>query len=88
MSEMWNSLFTVHCSAFFFRCKEVQFSITTGEGKFFSNGLDLSSLEKCTIQEASQALTGFAQTLSRIITFPVPTIAALNGMILASSNCF
>ncbi|CAG8594011.1 3498_t:CDS:2 [Diversispora eburnea] len=49
--------------------------ITVGEGKFFSNGLDL---------EHALSTPGFfddyyLKLLVRILTFPIPTVAALNG---------
>ncbi|RIA89025.1 ClpP/crotonase-like domain-containing protein [Glomus cerebriforme] len=49
--------------------------ITTGEGKFFSNGLDL---------EHAISTPGFfddyyLKLLTRILTFPIPTVAAING---------
>ncbi|RGB32645.1 ClpP/crotonase-like domain-containing protein [Rhizophagus diaphanus] len=49
--------------------------ITTGEGKFFSNGLDL---------EHAITTPGFfdnyyLKLLTRILTFPIPTVAAING---------
>ncbi|GBB88577.1 hypothetical protein RclHR1_15100004 [Rhizophagus clarus] len=49
--------------------------ITTGEGKFFSNGLDL---------EHALTTPGFfddyyLKLLIRILTFPIPTVAAING---------
>ena len=63
-----------------FRNKEVKALITTGEGKFFSNGLDLQSLISSSEKEKAQAfLQNAMRLLARILTFPVVTIAALNG---------
>ncbi len=52
--------------------------ITTAEGKFFSNGFDLQ-----TVLELGREAIGFladTQALwARLLTFPMPTIAAING---------
>jgi len=49
--------------------------ITTGEGKFFSNGLDLNwdGMNPTFIRTFVEGL------FLRILTFPIPTIAAING---------
>ena len=65
--------------AFFFRNKDVQFLITTGDGKFYSNGIDLEFLGMCTAEEKLKTINGFPSAILRLLTFPVPTIAALNG---------
>ena len=56
--------------------------ITTGEGKFYSNGLDLNWLQP-TLQALNDKPPPFAKiwstTIRRLLTFPMPTIAALNG---------
>ncbi|RUP47839.1 ClpP/crotonase-like domain-containing protein, partial [Jimgerdemannia flammicorona] len=56
--------------------------VTTGKEKFYSNGLDL---------EHAMATPRFMEDhylklLSRMVTFPVPTVAALNGLIRPRSN--
>jgi enoyl-CoA hydratase/carnithine racemase len=52
--------------------------VTTGTGKFFSNGLDLEWLTAHTDQWLPYA--GRVQALlARLLTLPVPTIAAVNG---------
>ena len=53
--------------------------ITTGDGKFYSNGLDLAFLSECSPEEAMKNLNDFPSLMLRMLTFPVPTIAALNG---------
>lgn len=55
--------------------------ITTGDGKFFSNGLDLEFLAKCSPEEAIKTVNGFSSLLLRLLTFQVPSIAALNGTV-------
>jgi enoyl-CoA hydratase/carnithine racemase len=53
--------------------------VTMGEGKFFSNGFDLEYLGSLDVD----ALLGFVDhscaLLARILTFPAPTAAAING---------
>ncbi|MFC7673818.1 enoyl-CoA hydratase-related protein [Mycolicibacterium sp. GCM10028919] len=52
--------------------------ITTGVGKFYSNGLDLEWLGAN--GDRLQWYVGRVQALfSRILTFPLPTVAAING---------
>jgi len=52
--------------------------ITTGVGKFYSNGLDLEWLGAN--GDRLQWYVGRVQSLfSRILTFPLPTVAAING---------
>ncbi|ESP05131.1 hypothetical protein LOTGIDRAFT_227826 [Lottia gigantea] len=55
-------------------CKAV---ISTASGKFFSNGLDLQYLRSGNNRE--EYLNTIKQFLTRILTFPIPTLAALNG---------
>jgi enoyl-CoA hydratase/carnithine racemase len=52
--------------------------VTTGTGKFYSNGLDLPWLLEN--GERSDAYVGDVQELlARVLTLPVPTVAAVNG---------
>ncbi|MFV0493542.1 enoyl-CoA hydratase/isomerase family protein [Mycobacterium sp.] len=52
--------------------------ITTGSGKFYSNGLDLDWL--AANGDRADWYVGRIQTLlNRILTFPLPTVAAING---------
>ncbi|KAK7114743.1 uncharacterized protein [Littorina saxatilis] len=54
--------------------------ITTSEGKFFSNGLDLQWLSQQSGPESfQQFITSFNEMLGRLLTFPLPTAAAING---------
>ena len=52
--------------------------VLTGRGKFFSNGLDLAWLGEHGDQ-APRYLDQVQQILARVLTLPVPTIAAVNG---------
>ncbi|MFD6394074.1 enoyl-CoA hydratase/isomerase family protein [Nocardia sp. NPDC060259] len=52
--------------------------VTTGSGKFYSNGLDLDWL--MANGDRAEWYVGRVQELfARILTFPLPTIAAVNG---------
>ncbi|XP_020609016.1 enoyl-CoA delta isomerase 2, peroxisomal-like isoform X3 [Orbicella faveolata] len=61
------------------RCKKVQFLITTGDGKFYSNGLDQTFLKTCSTEEFMETFNLLNKTLIRFMTFPVLTVAAING---------
>lgn len=52
--------------------------VTTGEGKFYSNGLDLDWLMSAGA-EATGFLDDVHRLLGRILTFPAITVAAING---------
>ena len=52
--------------------------VLTGEGKFFSNGLDLDWLGAD--RSAADAMFGrLYEVLTRLLVFPAPTVAAVNG---------
>lgn len=55
--------------------------VTTSKGKIFSNGLDLEWLAKnaATPGERLAYLEQVQKLLSRFLTFPMPTVAAING---------
>ncbi len=61
--------------------------VTTGEGKFYSNGLDLDWL-----MAAGDEATGFVdevhRLLGRMLTFPAITVAAINGHAFAGGAMF
>ena len=52
--------------------------ITTGEGKYYCNGLDLDWASRNTIRmdDVGQALNDL---IWRLMHFPLPTVAAVNG---------
>ncbi|WP_370972019.1 enoyl-CoA hydratase/isomerase family protein [Amycolatopsis sp. cg9] len=52
--------------------------VTTGGGKFYSNGLDLEWLTAHGDQ-AQQYVTDVQELFARVLTLPVPTVAAVNG---------
>ncbi len=57
--------------------------VLTGVGKFFSNGLDLERFG-ADPGEIDAALAQLHQVLSRLLTFPAYTVAALNGHTFAA----
>ncbi|WP_410670865.1 enoyl-CoA hydratase/isomerase family protein [Amycolatopsis sp. cmx-4-68] len=52
--------------------------VTTGAGKFYSNGLDLDWL-MANGDKASEYVADVQELLARVLTLPVPTVAAVNG---------
>jgi enoyl-CoA hydratase/carnithine racemase len=52
--------------------------VTTGEGKFYSNGMDLDWLATAP-QRAGEYLTAIYHVLGRVLSFPAITVAAVNG---------
>ncbi|MEU3269902.1 enoyl-CoA hydratase-related protein [Saccharomonospora sp. NPDC006951] len=52
--------------------------VTHGTGKFYSNGLDLEWLAAHG-DKAEEYVTAVHELLARMLTLPVPTIAAVNG---------
>ncbi|WP_206786770.1 enoyl-CoA hydratase/isomerase family protein [Amycolatopsis sp. MtRt-6] len=52
--------------------------LTTGGGKFYSNGLDLEWLTAHSDQ-AGRYVADVQELFARVLTLPVPTIAAING---------
>ncbi|XP_069110380.1 uncharacterized protein [Argopecten irradians] len=61
------------------RNKDCKAMITTGEGKFYSNGIDLEWMplqDGETILKFQKALENI---MWRVMHYPLPTIAAING---------
>jgi len=52
--------------------------VTTGTGKFYSNGLDLAYMQSGEVDPATYVETALA-IMGRVLTFPAITIAAMNG---------
>lgn len=53
--------------------------VTTGTGKFYSNGLDLDWMLGEGRDRAGEYLTAVLAVLGRVLVFPATTVAALNG---------
>lgn len=57
--------------------------VLTGEGKFFSNGLDLEWLGGAEDDGRRQTLSRVYGLFSRLLQFPAPTVSAINGHVFA-----
>lgn len=53
--------------------------ITTGSSKHYSNGLDVEYMAQASRSEIVEYANSVQKVLSRILTFPAPTVAAVNG---------
>ncbi|MFT4570883.1 MAG: enoyl-CoA hydratase/carnithine racemase [Hyphomicrobiaceae bacterium] len=53
--------------------------VTTGEGKFYSNGLDLEYISQLSQSEVLQFLCDVHGLFARVLAFPGYTVAAMNG---------
>lgn len=61
--------------------------VITGEGKFFSNGLDLDYLLSGA-EPPPEFLRAVMTLWARVLAFPVPTVAAINGHAFAGGAMF
>ncbi|MDE0884870.1 MAG: enoyl-CoA hydratase/isomerase family protein [Myxococcota bacterium] len=52
--------------------------VTTGSGKFYSNGLDLEYMQSGDVEPAAYIGSVLA-IMARVLTFPAVTVAAMNG---------
>ena len=57
---------------------------TGGEAKFYSNGLDLAWLAGVGEKERDQFVKSVLKFLGRLMAFPIPTVAAINGHVFAA----
>ena len=53
-----------------------------GVGKHYSLGLDLQWMAGQPSSEVKRFFDSFQQLLARLLTFPLVTVAALNGMVV------
>ncbi|XP_077982426.1 uncharacterized protein LOC144437375 [Glandiceps talaboti] len=60
--------------------------ITIGTGKFYSNGIDLKWIS----ESSNEEIGSFAVVplVMRVLTFPIPTVAAINGHAFAGGALF
>jgi enoyl-CoA hydratase/carnithine racemase len=61
------------------RSDEATALVLTGDGKFFSNGLDLAWMSGEGRDRAGEVLTGMLGIFARLLASPIPSVAALNG---------
>ena len=66
-------------NSFFFSNPDVKGLITTGEGKFYSNGIDLDWLGKQNGDVFRRFMINLHALSVRLLTFPMVTVAAING---------
>lgn len=62
--------------------------VTVGEGKFYSNGLDLDWMAKAGADKAGENVVRVHGLLGRLLAFPCVTVAALNGHAFAAGAMF
>jgi enoyl-CoA hydratase/carnithine racemase len=60
--------------------------ITTGSGKFYSNGLDLDGMASSTPEHAKQVNINVGILYKRMLSYPMVTIAAINGHAFAAGG--
>ena len=53
--------------------------VTTGEGKFYSTGVDVVTVQSPNPGQFLEVLTQLQRLLARLLTFPMVTVAAING---------
>jgi enoyl-CoA hydratase/carnithine racemase len=62
--------------------------VTVGEGRFYSNGLDLDWLTRQEMEAVGPFLADFEALFARLLQFPMITVAALNGHTFAGGAMF
>ncbi|MFQ5417672.1 MAG: enoyl-CoA hydratase-related protein, partial [Myxococcota bacterium] len=60
--------------------------VTTGEGKFYSNGLDLDWMGGAGRDRSTEVLERVEALFARVLTFPMATVAAINGHAFAAGG--
>jgi enoyl-CoA hydratase/carnithine racemase len=62
--------------------------VVTGTGKFFTNGLDLDWMAGAPSGEAGVMLRELERLFGRVLGFPAPTVAAINGHAFGAGAMF
>ena len=65
------------------RCEEPTALVTTGTGKFYTNGLDLQYISTLTGEQAQAFIARVHDLLAKLLYFPTITVAAVNGHVFA-----
>merc|ERR1712039_155861 len=65
----------------------VQALVVTGEGRFFSNGMDLQYIA-ANVEQSTQIQTDAELLLARLLGLGIPTIGAINGHFTAAGAMF
>ena len=60
----------------------IKFLVTVGEGKYFSTGVDMDIVKSSDPNDFVRVLSDLQQLLSRLLVFPLVTVAAINGKLL------
>uniref|UniRef100_A0A1X7VG08 Uncharacterized protein n=2 Tax=Amphimedon queenslandica TaxID=400682 RepID=A0A1X7VG08_AMPQE len=60
--------------------------VTTGDGKFYSNGLDLEAMSTYNEEQFKEFDRTYQLAHKRLLTFPMVTIAAINGHAYAAGG--
>lgn len=66
----------------------VECVVVQGEGKFWCNGLDLNWVDSHSSEEGSKHTEALNALFERTLTYPLPTVAALNGHWCAAGGMF
>ena len=62
-----------------YRYEDAKAVVTIGEGKHYSLGLDLEGMAQMSGLETFQLSCDIQKLLARLLTFPLVTVAAVNG---------
>ena len=62
--------------------------VTTGSGKFYSNGIDLEWVKTATDEQVRELEVGVQRVMSRLLRFPIPCVAAINGHAFGGGAAF
>ncbi len=62
--------------------------VTTGTGKFFSNGIDLDWMLRGDVADPMGFVAAMQALWARVLSLPVPTVAAVNGHAFAGGAMF
>ncbi len=62
--------------------------VTTGTGKFFSNGIDLDWMLSGDVDDPMAFVGDMSRMWARVMSLPIPTVAAINGHAFAGGAMF